>query len=180
MSDFTFPIWILTTTPPIVCRSSGDGSSAKATGGCGTEVADISSVAADERLFLFPAVVGPCRNIVFRMPSPYAHAAAKAPPKTRISISHLLQLFNPPSALASEASESESCQDPCQAGGILFHVVEFCDLRGRAAEEVSDLPGESTRIVPSGCLMPSTRLVAKVRRRVWSLLCFRLAASRMW
>ena len=64
----------------------------------------------------------------------------------RISISHLLQLFNPPSALASEASESESCQDPCQAGGILFHVVEFCDLRGRAAEEVSDLPGESTRL----------------------------------
>ena len=59
----------------------------------------------------------------------------------RITISHLLQLFNPPSALASEASESESCQDPCQAGGILFHVVEFCDLRGRAAEEVGHLSG---------------------------------------
>ena len=28
--------------------------------------------------FLFPAVVRLCRNIVFRTPSPYAHAAAAA------------------------------------------------------------------------------------------------------
>ena len=39
------------------------------------------------------------------------------------------------------ASEIESCRDPCQAGGILFHVVEFCDLRGGVAEEVGHLPG---------------------------------------
>ena len=38
-------------------------------------------------------------------------------------------------------SEIESCRDPCQAGGILFHVVEFCDLRGGVAEEVGHLSG---------------------------------------
>lgn len=39
------------------------------------------------------------------------------------------------------ASEIESCRDSCQAGGILFHVVEFCDLRGGVAEEVGHLLG---------------------------------------
>ena len=39
------------------------------------------------------------------------------------------------------ASEIESCRDPCQAGGILFHVVEFCDLRRGVAQEVGHLPG---------------------------------------
>ena len=39
------------------------------------------------------------------------------------------------------ASEIESCRDSCQAGGILFHVVEFCDLRGGVAEEVGHLSG---------------------------------------
>ena len=39
------------------------------------------------------------------------------------------------------ASGIESCRDSCQAGGILFHVVEFCDLRGGVAEEVCHLSG---------------------------------------
>ena len=30
--------------------------------------------------------------------------------------------------LGHSTSEIESCRDSCQAGGILFHVVEFCDL----------------------------------------------------
>ena len=38
-------------------------------------------------------------------------------------------------------SEIESCRDPCQAGGILFHVVEFCDFRGGVAEKVGHLSG---------------------------------------
>ena len=37
------------------------------------------------------------------------------------------------------ASEIESCRDSCQAGGILFHVVEFRDLLGGVAEEVGHL-----------------------------------------
>lgn len=59
------------------------------------------------------------------------------------------------------ASEIESCRDPCQAGGVLFHIVELRDLRGGLSKEGGHLPGEREPSVPSGCLMLLTRLAAK-------------------
>ena len=39
------------------------------------------------------------------------------------------------------ASEIVSCRDPCQAGGVLFHIVELRDLRGGLSKEDGHLPG---------------------------------------
>ena len=51
------------------------------------------------------------------------------------------QLFAGQGSSFLRASEIESRRNPCQAGGILFHIVEFCDLRGGVAQKVSYLPG---------------------------------------
>ena len=55
----------------------------------------------------------------------------------------------------------ESVCDSVQPWGVLLHIVHLSYLRGRVSEYICHCFGLSTFIVPSVCLTPGTKLVAK-------------------